>query len=75
LRLAQALGSFLEKRQRKGGFLSGGVNKKSIVKSLQSSVLRQQAQVKTNMTAVLSFKKRPTARAPRGEVEFAAPPV
>jgi hypothetical protein len=36
----------LEKRQRRGGgFLSGSVNRKNIVKSLQTSVMRQQAQV------------------------------
>lgn len=44
-RFIEALGGFLEKRQRRGGgFLSGSVNKKNIVKSLQTSVMRQQAQ-------------------------------
>lgn len=45
-KMVEQLGKFLEKRQKQkgSGFLSKGANKKNIVKSLQTSLMRQQAQ-------------------------------
>jgi hypothetical protein len=53
----QMVGEFLEKRQRKAtGFLSIASSKKQIVKSLQTSILRQQAQVMLTLQIIITVQ-------------------